>query len=191
MTESNEKDPKGQVIELSDIAVGTSVEDEEIIELTEEVVDEARNGISGATREGGEYASELELDREFYPDEPSDQTEGADPIEASESLNRPEAALSSEVADITRELDDYFPADKEPGEGAAAQSGAPEEHEGQPGEALPAAFTQEQLEAALERVIEKKYANIIERMINEAIEQRLLEDIDKIKEFILNRNAGP
>jgi len=39
------------VIELSDIAVGTTQEDEEIIELTEEVVDEAMGAVSSAAGE--------------------------------------------------------------------------------------------------------------------------------------------
>ncbi|MBS3754979.1 MAG: hypothetical protein KGY56_04700 [Desulfobacterales bacterium] len=191
MAENNKKNQKASVIELSNIAVGTSVEDEEIIELTEEVVDEARNGISGATRNGREESSELELDREMpSPDAPPRQTEDAGRTETSGDLEAPEAGLSSEVEDITRELDDYFPPDEAPGAGGMARTGAPAGQESQPGQDPRGSFIEEQLEAALERVIEKKYANIIERLINEAIEQRLLEDIEKIKELILNRNAG-
>ena len=192
MAENNKNNQKANVIELSDIAVGTSVEDEAIIELTEEVVDEARNGISGATRDEREDSSELELDREMpSPDEHPRQTEDAGRTEASGIQEAPEADLSSEVEDITRELDDYFPPDATPGADDTAHTGAPVDREPQTGQEPEASFTEAQLEAALERVIEKKYANIIERLINEAIEQRLLEDIDKIKEFILNRNAGP
>ncbi|MFP3980986.1 MAG: hypothetical protein ACLFUY_06300 [Desulfobacterales bacterium] len=193
MAENNKKNQKANVIELSDIAVGTSVEDEAIIELTEEVVDEARNGISGATRDGREeYSSELELDRQMpSPDEHPRHTEDAGRIEASGDLEAPEADLSTEVEDITRELDDYFPPDEAPGAGGTAQTGAPLGRESQPGQDPGDSFTEEQLEAALERVIEKKYANMIERLINEAIERRLLDDIEKIKEVILNRNAGP
>ncbi|MCF8036051.1 MAG: hypothetical protein K9K62_04170 [Desulfobacteraceae bacterium] len=192
MAENNKNNQKANVIELSDIAVGTSVEDEAIIELTEEVVDEARNGISGATRDEREDSSELELDREMpSPDENPRQTEDAGRTEASGDPEAPEADLSSAVEDITRELDDYFPPDEAPAAGDTAHTDAPAGREPQTGQDPEASFTEAQLEAALERVIEKKYANIIERLINEAIEQRLLEDIEKIKELILNRNAGP
>jgi hypothetical protein len=44
-------DEKSDIIELSDIAVGTSQEDDAIIELTEELIGEAMSGISGATHE--------------------------------------------------------------------------------------------------------------------------------------------
>lgn len=129
MAENNGKDKNKGVIELSDIAVGTSREDEEIIELTEDLVDEARSAISGARFDDGEEATGI-----IELDEPV-----AEPIEP--------------------------------------------EHE-------KISVTDQQLEAALERVIEKKYGERIETLIDEVIRHKLTEEIESLKNLILKHSKG-
>ncbi|MFP4194771.1 MAG: hypothetical protein ACLFMN_07980 [Desulfobacterales bacterium] len=129
MTENNNNDKNKEILELSEIAVGTSGEDEQIIELTEDLVDEARDAISGATLNTGDEASDI-----IELDEPV-----AEPIE-------PETEKLS--------------------------------------------VTDEQIESALERVVEKKYGEKIEALIDEVIRHKITEDIDAVKELILKRSTG-
>lgn len=159
MADDNPKDRNENIIELSEIAVGTSAEDEAIIELTEDLVAEARNAISGATGETEQEARELEI------------TQGAE--------EEPAAAFGQPGAET-------------------AQSGP----EGQPdlfdaeeslGIALPAekiALTRDRVEAAVERVVERKYGAIIEQVLNEVIKHKVCEDIERLKEYLLGRQTG-
>ncbi|MCF8110192.1 MAG: hypothetical protein K9J85_01760 [Desulfobacteraceae bacterium] len=129
MTENNGKDKNKSVIELSDIAVGTSREDEQIIELTEDLVDEARSAISGARFDTDDEASGI-----IELDEPV-----AEPIE-------PES------------------------------------------EKIP--VTDQQLEAAIERVVERKYGERIEALIDEVIRHKVTEEIETLKNLILKQGKG-
>lgn len=125
MAENNDKNK--DIIELSDMAIGTSREDEQIIELTEDLVAEARDAITGAVLEGGDKASDIiELDQPIA--EPLDTTE--------------------------------------------------------------ISVSDEQFEAALERVVEKKYGERIEALIDEVIRKKITEDIEAIKDLILKRGGG-
>ncbi|MFW6053157.1 MAG: hypothetical protein ACOC8I_04540 [Desulfosalsimonas sp.] len=133
MTENNGKDENKGVIELSDIAVGTSREDEQIIELTEDLVDEARSAISGARFDtDDETTGIIELDEPI-----------AEPIE-------PEPEPEHEKISVT----------------------------------------DQQLEAALERVVERKYGERIEALIDEVIRHKVTGEIEALKNLILKHSKG-
>lgn len=164
MTENSGKDKSKNIIELSDIAVGTSREDEKIIELTEDLVDEARNGISGARLEKNEEASQLELNK-------------------GQNIPREHADDEQEIAS---ELEDYFSMDQE----EEADFIELDEPLAEPVESPQISITDRQLEAALERVLEKKYRERIETLIDEMIRRKVTEDIESIKDLILKRSTG-
>lgn len=164
MTENSDKNNNEEILELSDIAIGTSKEDERIIELTEELVDEAREGISGARYDTGRDSRTLEL---------SGQQE-----KPGQNVN------AGTEQDIARELENYFPPDEQQADFMELDEPFPE-----PAEAGQVSFTDQQLEAALERVIERKYRERIESLIEEMIRNRVSEDIESIRDFILNRSA--
>lgn len=162
MTENSGKDKSKNIIELSDIAVGTSREDEKIIELTEDLVDEARNGISGVRLEKNEEASQLELNKgQDTPREHADDEQ-----------------------EITSELEDYFSTDQE------ADFIELDEPLAEPVESAQISIADRQLEEALERVLEKKYRERIETLIDEMIRRKVTEDIESIKDLILKRSPG-
>ncbi len=193
MTDSNEKNQEKEIIELSEIAVGTSAEDNEIIELTEDLVDEARDAISGATQEKPDESRELELSRdllsepESFTNQEQETAEKADLISESQDLDIPEKQPDSDIEqDIARELDNYFPLDEEPS-GDIAGSG---ETGSEKGPEPDVDITDQQLQDALERVIERKYGRRIEEMISEIVRLKISEDIENIKDYILKRHAG-
>ncbi|MFO7932079.1 MAG: hypothetical protein ACQETG_06500 [Thermodesulfobacteriota bacterium] len=165
MTENSDNNNNEEILELSDIAIGTSKEDEEIIELTEELVDEARNGISGARLDAGEDSRTLEL--------------------SGQQGKSGEAEYAGSEQEIARELENYFPINEEQADFIEL-----DEPVSVPAETGQVSFTDQQLEAALERVIERKYRERIETLIEEMIRNRVSEDIESIKDFILNRSTG-
>lgn len=103
------------IIELSDIAIGITPEDDTIVELTEDIIDEAFVGFTGATSELIEGGDERVLDL-------------SENIRAkrNEAMSQPDVADRSEIADsddiagsfddekdnleedITKEIDNYF-----------------------------------------------------------------------------------
>ncbi|MFW6334214.1 MAG: hypothetical protein ACOC0W_03010 [Desulfosalsimonas sp.] len=165
MSENNDNNKNEEILELSDIAIGTSKEDEEIIELTEELVDEAREGISGARQDTDPNSRALEL---------SGQQE-----------KHGETEYAGTEQEIARELENYFPVNDEQADFIELDDPV-----SGPAETGNVSFTDQQLEAALERVIERKYGERIENLIDEMISNRVSGDIESIKDFILNRSAG-
>lgn len=193
MTDSNEKNQEKEIIELSEIAVGTSAEDNEIIELTEDLVDEARDAISGATRETPDESRELELSDDLFSEPESfsgqeqETAEKADLISESRDLDIPEKQPDADIEqDIARELDNYFPLDEEPSGDIAGAGETGTEKGPEPGVDI----TDQQLQDALERVIERKYGQKIEEMVSEIVRLKISEDIENIKDYILKRHAG-
>lgn len=166
MTEDNDKYQEEEIIELSDISVGTSQEDEQIIELTEELVDEARDAISGATLGTEEESGQLELTEDHVV-----------------SLETPVADKEQKIAS---ELENYF----SPEEDSGLDYIELDEPLAEPVEDTQVSISDQQLEAALERVVERKYSERIESLIDEMIRRKVSEDIESIKEVILNRDAG-
>ncbi|MFW6335195.1 MAG: hypothetical protein ACOC0W_07970 [Desulfosalsimonas sp.] len=164
MTEKTDKKNDGEVIELSEIAVGTSREDEKVIELTEDLVDEARNAISGATLETGDDDRQLELEKQ-------------------QKTFRKSGDENSEQ-EIARELETYFPMEEEPVD--LIELDQPVAEPVEPGEV---SVEDSRIESALERVIERKYRQRIETLIDEIIRRKVTEDIESIKELILNRGS--
>jgi len=177
-------DETEEVIELADMTIGTTREDEEIIELTEEVLDEAMGAVSSTTGET-EEGENLDLS-ESAAEEGSALSEtegGAAGIQAPSSLDQAE---SEEVEDhISQELDDFFGAD----EPAKFDSPSPEIETAsvdiEPDQPAASAMSQEELESAIERVIENKFADRIEKMVSEMVESRLVEDIEQLKKSLL------
>lgn len=179
-------------IDLDDIAVGTSDEDQEIIELTEEVVDEAIGAVSSAT---GSSSDDRELDlsgtgelswEQDMPEGGEDGPGGLWPEEGfgDTDLESPEddtAADDTEdrtlEADISRNLDDFFSledkSEKDSGGAAAGQD--------QEGAVL---ATPEMLDAALERVVQRLYEDKIEKILKDMIEKRLSEDMSQLKQYL-------
>lgn len=166
MTDNNDRDKDEEIIELSDISVGTSQEDEKIIELTEDLVDEARDAISGITPETDEESRPIELTEEQAVSHKSSEIGPEEKIES--------------------ELDNYF-STKEESTNDFIELDQPV---AEPVDSREVSISDQQLEAALERVVERKYRERIESLIDEMIRRKVSEDIETLKEFILNRSAG-
>ncbi|MDA3895353.1 MAG: hypothetical protein PF482_04295 [Desulfobacteraceae bacterium] len=105
------------VIELSDIAIGITPEDDAIVELTEELIGEAFVGFAGAISDVL-HDDEQRLDlSETTPDlglSGDDSHSGID-SKASESdpvSDEPDAECDNLEADISQELDSYFGTDE-------------------------------------------------------------------------------
>ena len=179
MTEDSRRDPEKEIIELSEIVVGTSEDDDAIVEMTEGLLDEARNGISGATGDESGDSRQMDLSRDSAFDfglvspeneiielveeiEPGADVEGEEKaVDGKGTENGDENASGTEngsddILELTEEV--------------AAVSG-------------------QQLEQALERVIEKRYGDMIDRVLKEVIWQKVSEDIEHLKQYLLARKT--
>ncbi|RJP86258.1 MAG: hypothetical protein C4518_14120 [Desulfobacteraceae bacterium] len=195
------------IIELSDIAIGITPEDDAIVELTEEIIGEAFFGFNKATHETmDEDESHLDLSEDRQSDgiteQQPDRYKGAP---ESPDVSR---TMSSETDgnedDISRELDNYFgteddirvkevPAAVHPIVDETGDPSVPLPSTG-PSE-LPAhreirqigeiAITSDQLDEAIERVIRKLYAEKINRILDAMIERTVTEEISQLKDYLI------
>ncbi|MFZ2632165.1 MAG: hypothetical protein WA081_03660 [Desulfosalsimonadaceae bacterium] len=195
------------IIELSEIAIGITPEDDAIVELTEDIIGEAFFGFSKATSDKMDKdESELDLSEKRQADGLTDQPD---------DTYRPPPALSSSVDltgslktetdlqedDISRQLDNYFGAEeesfrKQKQDIPPAISGASDEEE--PPAVAPAlsiiqetrpvsdiSITAGQLDEALERVIRKLYAEKINRILDVMVERTVTEEISQLKDYLI------
>ena len=183
-------DESEEIIELADMTFGTSREDEEIVELTEEVLDEAMGAVSSATGEG-EEGETLDLSESRG----SGISEGITSAEAglgesnASGLQEPLDLEEEETAEveehISQELDDFFGAeepkkfDSPPIEIKTASVDI------EPDQPAAGAISREELESTIERIIENKFLDRLEKMMSEMVENRLVEDIEQLKKTLL------
>lgn len=180
MTEDSQKDPDKEIIELSEIVVGTSGDDDAIVEMTEGLLDKARNGISGATGDapGDSRQMDLSRDSEFDFDLVSPENEITELVE--------EVEPGADVSEEEKAVDG-----RDSGNGAENARGAEDGSDDilELTEEM-ATVSERQLEQALERVIEKRYGDMIDRVLKEVIWQKVSEDIEHLKQYLLTRKSG-
>lgn len=202
MVENSENRPEGEqlgsgseeteeVIELSDIAVGTTQEDEEIIELTEEVVDEAMGAVSRTTGDAdeGEVLDLSEAEKMGLGDALTSPASGGAEGET-DSVEERVAAVeeTNEVEEhISHELDDYFGSEETFGVEASSakaeiDAASTVVESDQP---VDTAMPSEELESKIERVIEEKLSERIEKIFSDIIEARLKESMEQLKKDLL------
>ncbi len=199
--ESFEKD--SGIIELSDIAIGITPEDDAIVELTEELIGEAFVGFAGATSEViHEDERRLDLSETLSGIEASDDdtysdtlSDGLEPDDISGAVDMDDDNLEE---DITQELDNYFGTEDDapvieettlidtPKQAFQAEvaSGAQaiDEKNLQMDDI---SISARQLDDALERVIRKMFAEKINRILDEIIERTVSEEISQLKDYLL------
>lgn len=200
------------IIELSDIAVGITPEDDAIVELTEDIIGEAFFGFNKATSEKMEVdENELDLSDKRAQDglTPHPDDTYRPPMEASATGGSGgPVAIESDLQDedISLQLDRYFgfdedpsPAHTKPDQPDTAASPKPEgpvvEAIPQVAHAAPAVIrnappidadvTTERLDEAIERVIRKLYAEKINRILDAMIERTVTEEISQLKEYLI------
>jgi hypothetical protein len=179
------------VIELSDIAIGTTPEDDVIVELTEEVIDEAMIGISGATRdsfkEGEEYLdlSKGESDKYArFKDPELIRKKFDDTDDSGDSLDLP---AEDEEDHINKELDEFF--------GPEEETSVPVEKSIEPPitkiqsdvKVADQTISDSNLVDAVETVINKMYGEKINKLLVEVIEKTVNNEIKRIKDFLTGK----
>jgi hypothetical protein len=175
------------VIELSDIAIGTTAEDDAIVELTEEVIDEAMVGISGAIRDSFKEGEEFLDLTKVEPDKESRFQDKEGVAEFADTVNAVGLAEEDEDGHITKELDDFF--------GAEEEHPAPVEKLIQPAVAQAQSQVQKadqtiydsNLVEALETVIKKIYGDKINQILSEVIEKTVKNELNRIKDFLAGK----
>jgi len=186
---SSEPDPGNfeDLIELSDIAVGTSDEDEEIIELTEEVVDEAMGAISNARGTGdGEEELDLSEDGELFGDKDqadAERTEDSGWLSPDSSDEESLADVSAaEVEDfLDQELDEYFGEDETEASESLSEPLNSDSTPDQPPAAPEIPVSPEMLDAALERVVRNLYGKRVEEIIKDMINERVAIEMARLR----------
>jgi len=199
--ESSEKD--SGVIELSDIAIGITPEDDAIVELTEELIGEAFVGFAGATSEvlhDDERRLDLSETTPGLGPSAEDSRSGIDSssTEPNDISDISDMENDNLEADISQELDNYFGTDEDAPlveETTPIESSQPTgEPEDQPearsidGKQIPIddiSISARQLDDALERVIRKMFAEKINRILDEIIERTVSEEISQLKDYLI------
>jgi len=199
--ESSEEN--SDIIELSDIAIGITPEDDIIVELTEQVIDKAFNGFSGAISDVL-HDDEKRLDlSETVPGlgpSPDDHHSGRDSKspESDDISDVSDMEIDNLEADITQELDNYFGTDDDapafeettlidpPALAVESEdlSGARAIDE-KPLQIDKISLSARQLDDALERIIRKMYAEKINRILDEIIERTVSEEISQLKDHLI------
>lgn len=197
------------VIELSDIVVGMTQDDDLVVERTEGIIDEAFFGFSQATSEKiHEDQSEMDLSQASPSDDlaaPSNE-EGvsAGGHEGSQDAGL-EGGPESSDDDIGRKLDYYFgsedsapkkyhdDADMKTPVGSDGSSQSPGEgrqdmEEGRVPVDIP--LSARRLDDALERVIRKLYAEKINRIMDLMIERTVTDEIGQLKDYLIGVAGG-
>ncbi|NOY70655.1 MAG: hypothetical protein GXP53_14405 [Deltaproteobacteria bacterium] len=188
------------VIELSEIALGRSSGDESVIELTEDVVDSAFEGVLNAAGSSDYDENRLDIST---PDALEHDKIESDKVAATSGHPMPPMGgagmapgdkIDAIEEDITKELDNYFQLEEQAIDLLDDTVDKMELH-GQPVsepvnvfEDEPVSVAREQFESALESVIEKLYAEKIDRILTEVIERVVTEDIERLKEYILKQS---
>jgi hypothetical protein len=191
--EKDIQEESADIIELSDIAIGTTADDDLIVELTEEVIDEAMIGISGATRDTfaeGEENLDLSSDG-FEKDISFEEIERGVAIERESSQPKdaaePIAMVSEEVDEnISKELDQVFGTEEAHRfeEKAAVSTKAKDWDEIKDSDA---SISQQNLVDAIEIVIKKLYGDKINLLIGEVVEKIVSQEIKRIKEILTGK----
>jgi len=200
------------IIELSDIAIGITPEDDTIVELTEDIIDEAFVGFTGATSElieDDERVLDLSENIRAKRNEAMSQTDSAEESEVSDSDDITDFIDDEKdnlEEDITKEIDNYFGTEdttfpiedtisieksQSPGETDKSPDQLKEKSETlsdelkmpQPGDA--ANIYSGQVDEAIERVIRKMFAEKINRILDEIIERTVTEEISQLKDYLL------
>ncbi len=198
--EKNSSETDSTIIELSDIAIGITPEDDAIVELTEEIIGEAFVGFSGATSDVF-HKDERVLDlsenlsgTDISPDqtEPDRMSESHEPDDLSGGRDIEEDNLED---DISRELDNYFGTDDDKPiteeTTLIAPQSPPVEDKVRPSADDEAQKLDEvrissgQLDDAIERVIRKMFAEKINRILDDVIERTVSDEISQLKDYLL------
>jgi len=194
------------IIELSDIAVGITPEDDAIVEMTEDIIGEAFFGFDKATSDKIHAdESEMDLSEKRQPDGLTGQP---DDTYGPPSGAAPSASLSGtpgrepdvQEEDISRKLDNYFGVEEDDVVRKKVYE-IPDIAETVDEEAIPAvpapspfqkaqpvsdiSITASQLDEALERVIRKLYAEKINRILDAMIERTVTEEISQLKDYLI------
>lgn len=203
--ESNDQDKNkpnldDEIIELSDIAINITPEDETIVELTEDLIDEAFVGFTGATSElieEDEQVLDLSGTGTDY-DAVSQPDAGA--TESDDIAGSADEDGDDLEGDISRELDDYFGTEDDAAayQEASMPEKVPEDEdadaifpagpktvEEQPLKEDTVRITSGQLDEAIERVIRKMFAEKINRILDEVIERTVTEEISQLKDYLI------
>ena len=186
-----------EIIELSEIAIGITPEDDAIVELTEGLIDEAFVGFTGATSELIEEDSQM-LDLSGSHGDTADESDTR--RETSDEMDESDDDIEK---DIIEELDNYFgseddvvpferirtgeipdltPADRL--DDPAGRDGALEDAPAEVSDDLNN-MAASQLDEALERVIRKMFAEKINRILDDVIERTVTEEITQLRDYLL------
>lgn len=181
---------ESDIIELSDIAVGRTPEDEMIVELTEEVIDEAMSGIAGAigdTFKDGEKILDLsransETNVRFEDlEQAQEKDKGA--IESGD-ITGPLAIEPEDVEEhISKELDEFFGTEEEVV--IKDKPPAPSLEVKTPTQKV--SIPESELVEAVEIVLKRLYGDTINKLLADAIEKAINNEINRIKEFLTTK----
>ncbi len=173
------------ILELSEMTVGISPEDEAIIDLTEEIVGGAFDGYSGLTGIIGEEEQMLDLSgKDVYDSNaPLSAPAGKTP-ETDMNLAGPLSAIEN---DIAQELDNYFQVEEETQN--LLRESSPGKNPADGNDTIPVTVTSDQFDAALEQVVRKVFGDKIDRILSEVIERTVADEIDILKEMLVARGA--
>ncbi|MCU0599707.1 MAG: hypothetical protein MUE70_10695 [Desulfobacterales bacterium] len=176
------------IIELSDIAIGTTPEDDIIVELTEEVIDEAMIGISGATRdsfkEGEEYLDLSRGDKDVFT---GARQSKRDIVETDKSADDDSMTAEEMESHITRELDDFFSSEEDSPESVEKSIQPLVTQIKTEVQKVDLTISHSDLLEAIEAAVKKIYGDRINQLLEDAIEKIVRNEIKRIKDMLAGK----
>ena len=204
-TESTEPTEEDEIIELKDEIEGRP--EDEILELTDEVTDTSQKNeeiidlmdtIEEISIEPGEDDEIIELHAE--PGDTSEGIEGIggsifttdDPSSESDDIPELESDLFEEPIDFEEELNQEVSIDPSLKDDIVDSLGIELEtgEDIQEGSLEADRVSNEQIEAALERVIKKMFYEKIDGILVEVIEKTVKSEIERLKNILLEEESG-
>ncbi len=173
------------ILELTEEFRAEVSEEEDVLDLDDTLEDESFFDLETAAE--GEPGLDL-TEEEFDIDEDEFDIEQSDYIDDTDAARPPSARDIQEIDDsledeLLGKLDDYFGDEEDGGIDAPAARGAADIPEGMEAhvELAPG-----QLEAALDRLVEKKFGAVIDSLLSEAVSRKVSEEIDALKTVLLD-----
>ncbi len=177
-----------QGVEQEGAAPGDAYED--VLELDETVDDDSFFDLEGESE--SETIMELTAEEFDMDEEEFDIDEETLAIDDADEMPQPDAgdsgmeAYGSEDAleeELLDKLDDYFGEEEEDDFDAVEAASAMKADEGRTGQVE---LEMNQLEAALDRVLEKKFGKKIDKMLSDAVSRKVSQEMDALKSILFD-----
>lgn len=191
-----------KIIELTDIVSGAPQAEDKIIELTDIAKEPPATATESAVEQAEDTFSSEDILRNAAP---AEQDDGITDLESAlifddeleEAFNEELAQEDDFTSDLGMEIDDESDFEELTAEEPIAEEVVDPSAPQEPAEMVaktvetPAPISDEQIEAAVAKIMEEKFSQRIESLMVDAVEKAVEKELAKIKAILLGTEDGP